>query len=162
MGRRGTGGYRAPELFAQHPTYTTQSDIWGLGCILYELLTFERAFAEDWNIREYASSMKPLSFPTLPFDVHTNTLLASMTRSMLSLNPADRPSAADIGKLGRIDVKFPNFWGPKYSPGFGVRRFMLHPRENSGGEVVPIDKLARLGSFRNHGFSFSMEVESSS
>ena len=34
--------------------YTNKVDIWGLGCILYELCTARKAFSDDWSIMNYA------------------------------------------------------------------------------------------------------------
>ncbi len=44
----GTPYYMSPEMYENKP-YTTKSDIWALGCILYELCTLKRAF-EGSNI----------------------------------------------------------------------------------------------------------------
>jgi len=158
LGRRGTGGYRAPELFDDHPTYTTQSDIWGLGCILHELVTFQRAFHEDWNVRDYARGDRPLVFPSLDFDPHTNTLLASIIESMLSPVPSKRPSAGSIRRSGTEEVGIASFWARKHSPLTAVRRFMVDPRKSSEINLPKPDELARIGSFRKECFSFSMEV----
>ena len=158
LGRRGTGGYRAPELFADHPTYTTQSDIWGLGCILHELVTFQRVFHEDWNVRDYARGDRPFVFPPLEFDTHTNTLLASITKALLSPDPSKRPSAYLIRKLGTEEVAIASFWGRKHSPLTAVRRFMVDPRESSKMNPAKPNELPTIGSFRHNCFSFSMEV----
>jgi NIMA (never in mitosis gene a)-related kinase len=40
----GTPYYMSPEMYENKP-YTHKSDIWALGCILYELCTLERAFS---------------------------------------------------------------------------------------------------------------------
>jgi len=40
----GTPYYMSPEMYENKP-YTHKSDIWALGCILYELCTLKRAFA---------------------------------------------------------------------------------------------------------------------
>ena len=39
----GTPYYMSPEMYGKQP-YTDTSDIWALGCILYELCTLKRAF----------------------------------------------------------------------------------------------------------------------
>jgi NIMA (never in mitosis gene a)-related kinase len=44
----GTPYYMSPEMYENKP-YTHKSDIWALGCILYELCTLKRAF-EGSNI----------------------------------------------------------------------------------------------------------------
>ena len=40
----GTPSYLSPEVVDGKP-YNYKSDVWGLGCILYELLTLKRAFS---------------------------------------------------------------------------------------------------------------------
>ena len=161
LGRRGTGGYRAPELFDDHPTYTTQSDIWGLGCILHELVTFQRAFHEDWNVRDYARGDRPPVFPLLDFDPHTHTFLASIIKAMLSPEPSKRSSAGLIRRLG-TEVRIASVWARKHSPLTAVRRFIVDPRQGSELNLPKVDELARIGSFRNECFSFSMEVVTAS
>ena len=39
----GTPYYMSPEMYENKP-YSDKSDIWALGCILYELCTLKRAF----------------------------------------------------------------------------------------------------------------------
>jgi len=65
---RGTEGYRAPELRIKDPRYSTKTDVWSLGCVLYELAFGKQAFLDDWNVREYVQS-KELD---LPFDSLSN------------------------------------------------------------------------------------------
>jgi serine/threonine protein kinase len=55
--KRGTDGYRAPELF-QRPKcqFTSRVDIWAIGCILFELITHHPLFEDDHAIWEIARS----------------------------------------------------------------------------------------------------------
>ena len=39
----GTPAYLSPEL-CEHQKYNSKSDIWALGCVLYEICTFQHAF----------------------------------------------------------------------------------------------------------------------
>lgn len=34
--KRGTPCYMAPELFSENSTHSSASDLWALGCVLYE------------------------------------------------------------------------------------------------------------------------------
>lgn len=55
--RRGTEGYRAPELVSNTQSKTIpvrySLDIWAVGCILFELWHGKQAFVDDWSTREY-------------------------------------------------------------------------------------------------------------
>jgi serine/threonine protein kinase len=64
---RGTSGYRSPEIVGtEKPHYSNRSDIWALGCILYELATGRRVFEHDFaTFKHYDAS--PL--PELPVHV---------------------------------------------------------------------------------------------
>ena len=42
----GTPYYMSPEVCQNHP-YTFKSDVWALGCVLYELCTLKHAFSAD-------------------------------------------------------------------------------------------------------------------
>jgi len=47
----GAQGYRTPEFLRlgsnSKPTYTKKVDIWSMGCILFELTTWNKAFESD-------------------------------------------------------------------------------------------------------------------
>jgi serine/threonine protein kinase len=90
-----TCGYRSPELLSEAPKYTTKADIWGLGCILYELVTFNKAFAEDWKVRDYAHGMD-LEIHSLAFGHRRNVLLTELISAMLSIDSSLRPSARQV------------------------------------------------------------------
>jgi len=65
----GTPYYMAPEACQSEP-YTSKSDVWALGIILYELCTFEKPFACDNLLglvfKIVSEPVKPLS-PKLPY-----------------------------------------------------------------------------------------------
>lgn len=92
---RGTDSYRAPELLSENAKFTNKVDIWDLGCLLFELATSQKAFSEDWSIREYALSKLPLPIPPLPFDKRSNIAVAGLLHKLLLVNPSKRPTAAE-------------------------------------------------------------------
>jgi serine/threonine protein kinase len=60
---RGTSSYRAPELILEaQAQYTNKVDMWGVGCILYELVFRRKAFGHDFEILQHAKSAKHYDF----------------------------------------------------------------------------------------------------
>jgi NIMA (never in mitosis gene a)-related kinase len=60
----GTPYYFSPEI-CQNAPYNNKSDIWALGCVLYEFMTLKHAF----DAADLASLMKKIirgDFPALP------------------------------------------------------------------------------------------------
>src|SRR5271169_1545979 len=96
---RGTGGYRAPELFSEHPKFTNKVDIWALGCILYESTAGRRAFRDDFLVYEYSKSQSKLDIPIPPlpkaFISHFNECL----HEMLERDPQERPELSTLCNL---------------------------------------------------------------
>ncbi len=87
-GRAGTPGYMPPEQVSGEPL-TPRTDIFALGCVLYELCTGKRPFS-DASVNGPPSRVAQLA-PNVP------TRLASLIERMVSLDPAGRPaSAADV------------------------------------------------------------------
>jgi len=90
---RGTPGYRAPELLIQGK-YTNKVDIWGVGCILHELVTGEKAFATDSAVWEHSRSMTPLDIKC--DDAIDKSSLTAIIQETLHVDPTLRPSAPKL------------------------------------------------------------------
>jgi hypothetical protein len=94
---RGTGGYRAPELLKEDPKFGRSVDIWALGCVLYEIATGKRPFADDWAVFHFATignSDPPLvgQDGTEFYRHHLNGILCDL----LSRQPQQRPKISSI------------------------------------------------------------------
>jgi serine/threonine protein kinase len=57
---RGTTSYRAPETILESGGDSYKIDIWSLGCILFELATYCKAFSGDLSVYKYASGQSEL------------------------------------------------------------------------------------------------------
>jgi serine/threonine protein kinase len=88
---RGTPGYRAPELLFSE-RYDVKVDIWALGCILHELVTGKKPFANDWSVIQYRESTTSISLGGCPL------AMASVFQKMIQIDPGSRPTAADISR----------------------------------------------------------------
>ncbi|XP_062970569.1 serine/threonine-protein kinase Nek4 [Cynocephalus volans] len=88
----GTPYYMSPELFSNKP-YNYKSDVWALGCCVYEMATLKHAFnAKDLNSLVYRIIEGKL--PPMPRDYSPE--LAELIRTMLSKRPEERPSVRNI------------------------------------------------------------------
>ena len=90
----GTPYYMSPEMYENNP-YTHKSDIWALGCILYELCTLKRAFHAD-NIVSLV--FKIIKEDIKPIPKHYSSDLAKFVKKILDKNPKVRPSMTQIFK----------------------------------------------------------------
>ena len=107
---RGTTCYRAPEILQEDARVNNKADMFALGCILYEVTTGKKLFTSDWHITEYARQGNPV-FPDLwPGCVSGTPLyyLGEVARSLLEVNPVNRPSALETDAYlrrisGRLD-----------------------------------------------------------
>ncbi|XP_025920673.1 serine/threonine-protein kinase Nek11 [Apteryx rowi] len=100
----GTPYYMSPEAL-KHQGYNTKSDIWSLGCILYEMCCMNHAFSGH-NFLSVVLKIVEGDTPSLP-DRYPSKLNAVLN-SMLSKNPSLRPAAAEILKIPYIDEQLKN------------------------------------------------------
>ncbi|GAA2109576.1 serine/threonine-protein kinase [Streptomyces synnematoformans] len=90
----GTPGYIAPEQMLGHRA-TARSDLYALGCVLYQLLTGAEVFtgATPWVLfdRHLNDTPRPVTelVPQLPQEV------AGLVTRLLAKNPDDRPASAE-------------------------------------------------------------------
>uniref|UniRef100_A0A669P9J5 Serine/threonine-protein kinase Nek8 n=1 Tax=Phasianus colchicus TaxID=9054 RepID=A0A669P9J5_PHACC len=88
----GTPCYISPELCEGKP-YNQKSDIWALGCVLYELTSLKRAF-EAANLP--ALVLKIMSGTFAPISDRYSPDLRQLILSMLNLDPSKRPQLNEI------------------------------------------------------------------
>ncbi|XP_067683642.1 serine/threonine-protein kinase Nek4-like [Haliotis asinina] len=88
----GTPYYMSPELFSNKP-YNHKSDVWALGCCVYEMATLKHAFnAKDMNSLVYKILRGKM--PAMPKQYCTE--LTSLIKLMLHQDPEKRPSVNRI------------------------------------------------------------------
>uniref|UniRef100_K7G7D3 non-specific serine/threonine protein kinase n=1 Tax=Pelodiscus sinensis TaxID=13735 RepID=K7G7D3_PELSI len=88
----GTPYYLSPEI-CQNKPYNNKSDIWALGCVLYEMCTLKHAF-EAGNMKNLVLKIISGSFP--PVSPHYSYDLRNLLSQLFKRNPRDRPSVNSI------------------------------------------------------------------
>ena len=91
----GTPYYLSPEICEEKP-YNEKSDIWALGCILYELCTYNHPF----NARSQGALILKILNDT-PNKLHSyySNDLQNMINLLLEKNEKNRPSCGDILRM---------------------------------------------------------------
>ncbi len=82
----------SPELFRNKP-YSYKSDIWSLGCVLYEMCNLRHAF-DAQSINGLAMKILRGSYP--PMTSTYSKPLRDLITKMLSIKSGDRPTIVDI------------------------------------------------------------------
>ncbi|XP_075301992.1 serine/threonine-protein kinase Nek2 isoform X3 [Opisthocomus hoazin] len=88
----GTPYYMSPEQM-NHMSYNEKSDIWSLGCLLYELCALSPPF-RAYNRKELAEKIREGKFRRLPY--RYSDQLNELLKEMLNVKDYCRPSVEDI------------------------------------------------------------------
>ncbi|KAL8001431.1 putative protein kinase [Plasmopara halstedii] len=136
----GTPYYMSPEVCESKP-YSYASDVWSLGCVLYEMLTLRHAFDAP-NILTLILKIVQQDFTPIP--PHYDSEVSSLLHKLLDKNPERRPSMEDIFAMpyirhhmqglvasgGSLKVKVVNPMArrPQHDCAAGVCRRRLHPK----------------------------------
>ena len=132
----GTPYYMSPEIFKNKP-YSYKSDVWALGCVLYEMTTLNHAFDAN-SIGNLAQKIIKGRYP--PISTKYSKHLTDLISSMLHVNPNQRPDLDQILRKPFIKMHIVNFFSdvvsrPTTSLGEGtmIIRAAVGARANAGG-----------------------------
>ena len=103
---RGTNCYRAPELIdeTEKRVVTMKSDIWALGCVMYELIAEKKAFPSEYNVFLFTSENRKIEVPELPLHVDRRfrSVIGVLLQHTLAKDWWVRPSARSVFECLRI------------------------------------------------------------
>ena len=121
----GTPYYLSPELCEEKP-YNDKSDVWALGCILYELTTYKHPF----NAKCQASLiLKILQSEPEPIHNYYSEDLQKLITLILDKNYLTRPSCYEILNLPFVIEKAKNL-------GLYSKINLLYPQQNPSKKIV--------------------------
>ncbi|KAJ4428031.1 hypothetical protein ANN_24045 [Periplaneta americana] len=101
----GTPYYLSPEICENKP-YNNKSDVWALGCILYEMAALKHAFVAG-NMKNLIVKIIRGSHPHLPSRYSND--LRNLMQQLFRRNPQDRPSINAILKKTFISKRIAKF-----------------------------------------------------
>ncbi|KAL8617037.1 hypothetical protein ACOMHN_014208 [Nucella lapillus] len=105
----GTPYYLSPEVVENKP-YNNKSDIWSLGCVLYELTTLKYAF-EAGNMKNLVLKIIRGSYMPVPNQYSYD--LKGLVAQLFKRSPRDRPSINSILRKNFIMQRVRQFMSPE-------------------------------------------------
>ncbi|XP_043401902.1 serine/threonine-protein kinase Nek1 isoform X11 [Chelonia mydas] len=131
----GTPYYLSPEICRNKP-YNNKSDIWALGCVLYEMCTLKHAF-EAGNMKNLVLKIISGSFP--PVSLHYSYDLRNLLSQLFKRNPRDRPSVNSILEKIFIAKRVEKFLTPQLI----ADEFSHKVFHKFDAHVAPVKRLAQ-------------------
>lgn len=94
----GTPYYASPEVWRDQP-YNYSSDIWSLGCVIYEMTSLNPPFQGTDMQALYKKVIRGM-YPDIPIGYSVD--LSNVIRSMLQVNPSMRPTCDKILEMAPV------------------------------------------------------------
>ena len=104
----GTPYYASPEMWEEKP-YDVKSDIWSIGCILYEMCCLTPPF-KGKNLSLVYQNIIKAKYTPIPSGYYSKELI-NMVTALLQVNPKDRPSCEEMFKCSVVRNKIYSIYG---------------------------------------------------
>lgn len=138
----GTLAYSSPErCLGQTTDY--KSDIWSLGCILYELITSQQLFAAR-SLAELVLVIAKIQY--IPIERQVSPDLRQMFEQTIERHPADRPSALEV--LAKTDDLLSRIQADRHQASISA-----HKRNRSQASRRLIERSTELALFANENYT---------
>lgn len=102
----GTPNYIAPEILLNKDGHSYPVDIWAIGVIAYTLLVGKPPF-QSKNSKQTCSRIKKLDY-SFPSSIHLSHDAKNFIKSLLQLNPTDRPTLDEVMNLDFMRGSYPS------------------------------------------------------
>ncbi|WP_457469701.1 protein kinase domain-containing protein [Streptomyces sp. TE4109] len=131
----GTPAYMAPEALAG--TFDQRSDLYSLGCVLYEMVTGRRPFTgTPWHLINQHLKEQPTPLRTLRPDVPVE--LERLVSRLLAKDPAQRPDSAGVwDALKKISDRHFGATPPRRGPDL-AHDIYVSQAEATDGAIIPL------------------------
>ncbi|KAL4233987.1 Serine/threonine-protein kinase Nek11 [Mactra antiquata] len=127
----GTPYYMSPEVL-KHEGYNSKSDVWSIGCILYEMCTLDHAF-DGKSLMAVMYKIVEGDPPDLPSKYSKE--LNKVLKLMLNKDPEKRPSATELIKIPLISSHI-----AKMSEAYQAKNSISHNSNHANSDAVAIAK----------------------
>ncbi|UJR24901.1 hypothetical protein I4U23_006267 [Adineta vaga] len=99
----GTPYYMSPERIHEHDLgYDFRSDIWSLGCILYEMAALRSPFyGENLNLILLRQKIEALDYTPLPTNFYSSELRLLVSKCLV-LDPEQRPDVNEVNRIAQM------------------------------------------------------------
>jgi NIMA (never in mitosis gene a)-related kinase 1/4/5 len=129
----GTPYYASPEVWQDKP-YNIKSDIWSLGCVLYEAATLKPPFRADDMQGLYEKVIKG---EFSPIQTHFSKDLRFVLRQLLQIEPSKRPTCEQLFRMPAVQRHLIN------SPEQNEQNILLSPIKIPENQVLTSETLPK-------------------
>ena len=137
----GTPYYLSPEILENKP-YDSKTDIWSLGVLLYEMMTFKMPFNAN-SLPMLSMKIMKGNYPPPP-SVYTKDLREIVSKC-LNVNPSKRPKIQDILRMPIVKNRILNFLDEiQYNKEFS-KTIAKQYKENKKNQVIQSKENAIIG-----------------
>ncbi|KAJ8252942.1 hypothetical protein GJAV_G00207410 [Gymnothorax javanicus] len=135
----GTPYYLSPEICENRP-YNNKTDIWSLGCVLYELCTLKHPF-EGSSLRQLVVKICRGRYNALAS--HYSSELRGLVTQLFKISPRDRPSVNSILRKPFLEQRIAKHLDPQMMKE-EFSHTVLHKEKDSRPPSRPAEKDVKL------------------